>query len=101
MEKYLPDRVKTAITKRYFENKKLSEIGQELDVSTEYVRQLLDNGYKKLARSKKFVDRVIDYTEINEYQTVGVTRFQNTRISSTENVVLQREHMRGRFNRFM
>lgn len=101
LEEYISDNSRVAITKRFLEGKKLEDIGSELNVSSSGVAQLINNGFKELRHNKKFLESVIDYSEVNEYHHVGVSRYQNTRVSSTENVVFQREHVRGRFNRFI
>lgn len=87
----LPGQDMSVIEKHYFKNATLKQIGEELQVSPERVRQLKAQGLRKLRKDTKFTKKVIDYTSINDYKHVGVDRFNNTWTSSTEWVVLERE----------
>lgn len=86
----LNDTDRQIINRRYFQNVGLKEIGEEMQVSPERVRQIESKALRKLRRDNKFIRKVLD-EEVSNYVNVGVSRFNNTRTSSVEKVVLERE----------
>lgn len=91
----LHEKHRDIINKRFFKEMTLEEIGQDLNVSRERIRQYEAKAIRKLRNDYTLRKQIIDYSEINEYKTVGVNQFNNTHTSSTEWVVLKREQIRN------
>lgn len=87
----LPERTETVIKDRYYKGKSLEECGKEIDVSRERIRQIENEGFRKLRKDYVLRRKVDGY--INEYKYVGVNQFNNTRTSSVEWLAIKREQM--------
>lgn len=86
----LPVFEKDVINKKYFDDKSIKEISEEMNITYNHAKRLHDNAFQKLRRNKK----LIDYSSINEYVYVGATNFNTTWTSATEKIVLIREQLR-------
>lgn len=94
----LPEAEKKVIKLSYFEGLPYSVIAQQIDKSVERVRQLKQRGLRQLRHprmSKRLLDEDID-RRTSFYNHRGVSAFNTTWTSSTEQTVLQREYFRKR-----
>lgn len=94
----LPEAEKEIIKLSYFEGLPYSVIAQQIDKSVERVRQLKQRGLRQLRHpriSKRLLDEDID-RRTSFYNHRGVSKFNTTWTSSTEQTVLQREYFRKR-----
>ena len=94
----LPEVEKEVIKLSYFEGLPYSVIAQQIDKSVERVRQLKQRGLRQLRHpriSKRLLDEDIDRRTLF-YSHRGVSTFNTTWTSSTEQTVLQREYFRKR-----
>lgn len=94
----LPEAEKEIIKLSYFEGLPYSVIAQQIDKSVEWVRQLKRKGLRKLRHpriSRRLLDEDIDRRTLF-YNHRGVSAFNTTWTSSTEQTVLQREYFRKR-----
>lgn len=85
----LPENSQDVIHKRYFNNWTLEKCGQELNVTRERVRQVESKALRVLRKDYELKRKLDEY--ISDYKYVGINQFNNTRTSSTEWVVLERE----------
>lgn len=92
----LPDTDRQIINRRYFQNVGLKEIGEEMQVSPERIRQYESKALRKLRQDTRLTKKVIDYTEVSNYVKIGIRGFKRTHTSSTEEAVLRREKLRER-----
>jgi len=92
----LPDADQVIINKRYFQNITLEQLAQERNVTRERIRQIETKALWKLRRDHKFKTKVIYYTGLNEYKSVGSRQFNTTKTSSVEWLVLEREKINSR-----
>lgn len=95
----LPDNDREIIRKRFFKNNTLNEIGEEMQVSPERIRQYESKALRKLRQDTRLTKKVIDYTEVSNYAKIGIRGFNRTHTSSTEQAVIQREELRERLLR--
>lgn len=86
----LPERPKTVINKRYFRNKTINEIAEEMNLSETFVCSTERKGLNKLRINQKLRRKLEDYY-VNPYVQIGVKSFQRTRTSSVEVAVLNAE----------
>ena len=94
----LPEAEKEIIKLSYFEGLPYSVIAQQINKSVERVRQLKQRGLRQLRHprmSKRLLDEDID-RRTSFYNHRGVSAFNTTWTSSTEQTVLQREYFRKR-----
>lgn len=94
----LPEAEKEIIKLSYFEGLPYSVIAQQINKSVERVRQLKQRGLRQLRHprmSKRLLDEDIDRRTLF-YNHRGVSAFNTTWTSSTEQTVLQREYFRKR-----
>lgn len=94
----LPEAEKEIIKLSYFEGLPYSVIAQQINKSVERVRQLKQRGLRQLRHprmSKRLLDEDID-RRTSFYNHRGVSAFNATWTSSTEQTVLQREYFRKR-----
>ena len=92
----LPEAEKEVIKLSYFEGLPYSVIAQQIDKSVERVRQLKQRGLRQLRHpriSKRLLDEDIDRRTLF-YSHRGVSTFNTTWTSSTEQTVLQREYLK-------
>lgn len=92
----LPEAEKKVIKLSYFEGLPYSVIAQQIDKSVERVRQLKQRGLRQLRHprmSKRLLDEDIDRRTLF-YSHRGVSVFNTTWTSSTEQTVLQREYLK-------
>ena len=92
----LPEVEKEVIKLSYFEGLPYSVIAQQIDKSVERVRQLKQRGLRQLRHpriSKRLLDEDIDRRTLF-YSHRGVSTFNTTWTSSTEQTVLQREYLK-------
>lgn len=87
----LPEKTQKVINDRYYKSKTLEQCGNELNVSRERIRQIENEGFRKLRKDKQLEKQLDGY--INMYKTVGVNQFNNTRTSSVEWLAIKREQM--------
>lgn len=92
----LNDTDRQIINRRYFQNVGLKEIGEEMQVSPERIRQYESKALRKLRQDTRLTKKVIDYTEVSNYVKIGIRGFKRTHTSSTEEAVLRREKLRER-----
>lgn len=92
----LGGRESVVIRKRYQDSKTLREVGDDLGIAPERVRQIQASAIRKLRRSN--VRRQLEpfYIDVvlTGYKAVGVGAFNRTRTSATERAVLQLEEIR-------
>lgn len=86
----LPEAEKDVINKKYFKDKSMMEISEEMNLTYNHAKRLHDAAFKKLRGNRN----LIDYSSINEYFHVGSTSFNTTWTSATEKIVLLREQLR-------
>lgn len=86
----LPEVEKDVINKKYFDDKSIQTISEEMNITYNQAMRLHNRAFQKLRRDK----RLIDYSSINEYLHVSSTRFNTTWTSATERIVLLREQLR-------
>ena len=94
----LPEEEKEVIRMSYLEGLPYTTIAQKVDKSVEWVRQLKRKGLRKLRHpriSRRLLDEDID-RRTSFYNHRGVSAFNTTWTSSTEQTVLQREYFRKR-----
>lgn len=94
----LPEEEKEVIRMSYLEGLPYTAIAQKVDKSVEWVRQLKRKGLRKLRHpriSRRLLDEDID-RRTSFYNHRGVSVFNTTWTSSTEQTVLQREYFRKR-----
>ena len=94
----LPEAEKEIIKLSYFEGLPYSVIAQQINKSVEWVRQLKQRGLRQLRHpriSKRLLDEDVDRRTLF-YSHRGVSTFNTTWTSSTEQTVLQREYFRKR-----
>jgi Sigma-70, region 4 len=94
----LPEAEKEIIKLSYFEGLPYSVIAQQINKSVERVRQLKQRGLRQLRHprmSKRLLDEDIDRRTLF-YSHRGVSKFNTTWTSSTEQTVLQREYLKKR-----
>lgn len=92
----LPEAEKEIIKLSYFEGLPYSVIAQQINKSVERVRQLKQRGLRQLRHprmSKRLLDEDIDRRTLS-YSHRGVSKFNTTWTSSTEQTVLQREYLK-------
>ncbi len=92
----LPEAEKEIIKLSYFEGLPYSVIAQQINKSVERVRQLKQRGLRQLRHpriSKRLLDEDIDRRTLF-YSHRGVSTFNTTWTSSTEQTVLQREYLK-------
>lgn len=92
----LPEAEKEIIKLSYFEGLPYSVIAQQINKSVERVRQLKRKGLRKLRHpriSRRLLDEDIDRRTLF-YSHRGVSTFNTTWTSSTEQTVLQREYLK-------
>lgn len=92
----LPEAEKEIIKLSYFEGLPYSVIAQQINKSVERVRQLKQRGLRQLRHprmSKRLLDEDID-RRTWFYSHRGVSKFNTTWTSSTEQTVLQREYLK-------
>lgn len=92
----LPEEEKEIIKLSYFEGLPYSVIAQQINKSVERVRQLKQRGLRQLRHprmSKRLLDEDIDRRTLF-YSHRGVSKFNTTWTSSTEQTVLQREYLK-------
>lgn len=92
----LPEAEKEIIKLSYFEGLPYSVIAQQIDKSVERVRQLKQRGLRQLRHpriSRRLLDEDIDRRTLF-YNHRGVSAFNTTWTSSTEQTVLQREYLK-------
>lgn len=90
----LPERERKAIEMNYFQGMTRTAIAAAEGVSIEMVRHRINKGLRRL-RCPQYSRRLLDIDEQTPfYNHVGVNRFNNTWISSTEKAVLIRERLR-------
>lgn len=92
----LPEAEKEIIKLSYFEGLPYSVIAQRINKSVERVRQLKQRGLRQLRHpriSKRLLDEDIDRRTLF-YSHRGVSTFNTTWTSSTEQTVLQREYLK-------
>lgn len=85
----LPERPKTVIDSRYFRNKTINEIAEEMNVTSTNIIRIEKQGLNKLKRNANLKRKLEDY--VNPYVQIGVKSFQRTRTSSVELTVLNAE----------
>ena len=92
----LPTKERIAVECYYFEGMTYKQIGEKMGVSLDYVRQLINRALKyrlTKTRLKNMIDNEID--ELTPfYQHIGFNTYNRTWTSSTENAVIEREHLR-------
>lgn len=94
----LPEAEKEIIKLSYFEGLPYSVIAQQINKSVERVRQLKQRGLRQLRHpriSKRLLDEDVDRRTLF-YSHRGVSTFNTTWTSSTEQTVLQREYLKKR-----
>lgn len=92
----LPERERQVIQFHYFHGLTYKEIGQNLNISIERVRQVIRVALQHLRHprmARKLIDEEID-RRTSFYRHRGIQSFNNTWTSSTEQVVLDRENYR-------
>lgn len=92
----LPEAEKEIIKLSYFEGLSYSVIAQQINKSVEWVRQLKQRGLRQLRHpriSKRLLDEDVDRRTLF-YSHRGVSTFNTTWTSSTEQTVLQREYLK-------
>ena len=92
----LPEAEKEIIKLSYFEGLPYSVIAQQINKSVERVRQLKQRGLRQLRHpriSKRLLDEDVDRRTLF-YSHRGVSTFNTTWTSSTEQTVLQREYLK-------
>lgn len=92
----LPEAEKEIIKLSYFEGLPYSVIAQQINKSVEWVRQLKQRGLRQLRHpriSKRLLDEDVDRRTLF-YSHRGVSTFNTTWTSSTEQTVLQREYLK-------
>lgn len=92
----LPEAEKEIIKLSYFEGLPYSVIAQQINKSVEWVRQLKQRGLRQLRHpriSKRLLDEDVDRRTLF-YSRRGVSTFNTTWTSSTEQTVLQREYLK-------
>ena len=92
----LPEEEKEVIRMSYLEGLPYTAIAQKVDKSVEWVRQLKRKGLRKLRHpriSRRLLDEDID-RRTSFYNHRGVSKFNTTWTSSTEQTVLQREYLK-------
>ena len=92
----LPEEEKEVIRMSYLEGLPYTAIAQKVDKSVEWVRQLKRKGLRKLRHpriSRRLLDEDIDRRTLF-YNHRGVSAFNTTWTSSTEQTVLQREYLK-------
>lgn len=92
----LPEAENEIIKLSYFEGLPYSVIAQQINKSVERVRQLKQRGLRQLRHpriSKRLLDEDIDRRTLF-YSHRGVSTFNTTWTSSTEQTVLQREYLK-------
>lgn len=92
----LPEAEKEIIKLSYFEGLPYSVIAQQINKSVERVRQLKQRGLRQLRHpriSRRLLDEDIDRRTLF-YSHRGVSTFNTTWTSSTEQTVLQREYLK-------
>lgn len=89
----LPVRSQEVISKRYFQSITLEQCGYEMNITRERVRQIESKAFRILRKDYGLKRKVVDYTSISEYKSVGVNSFNSNHTSSTELLVLRREQM--------
>lgn len=85
----LPEDRKEVINKKYFENLTLADIGREKGVSGERIRQIENKALRLLRQDHILRKKAESYVDF--YHPISLSRYNNTWISSTEWVVLERE----------
>ena len=94
----LPEEEKEVIRMSYLEGLPYTTIAQKVDKSVEWVRQLKRKGLRKLRHpriSRRLLDEDID-RRTSSYNHRGISAFNTTWTSSTEQTALQREYFRKR-----
>lgn len=76
------------LRKRFQEGKTYGQIGEELEITAERVRQLQNKALSRLSRSSKLKIYRDDYILSHAYHGSGAKSFQHTGTSSTERVAL-------------
>lgn len=92
----LPEAERSVIQCLYLQGKTLKEASEQLGVSVSYAQVLKNKGLRALRHPRIFrmlLDDELD-RRTSFYKHRSVTAFNNTWISSTEQTVLEREHMR-------
>lgn len=92
----LTDRERKCIRLYYFQKFSYDEIGEQLCISKERVRQIIEKALFRLRQPdviKQLIDEEIDFNTLF-YQHRGVKTFNNTWTSATEQVVIMRERKR-------
>ena len=92
----LPKLSKEVIYKRIVQCKTLERVGQEYNVTRERIRQIESKAIRKIRSNKKFVKKVRDYMELNEYKQIGSRQFNTTHISSVEWLAIEREKLESK-----
>lgn len=91
--KGLPAQQYEMIVKHFFKGMTYREIGEQSNLTRERVRQIINEGLKKLRGAegiKELLDDELDKVT-SFYQHRGIKTFNNTWTSSTEQAVLERE----------
>lgn len=91
--KGLPPQQYEMIVKHFFKGMTYREIGEQSNLTRERVRQVINEGLKKLCGAegiKELLDDELDKVT-SFYQHRGIKTFNNTWTSSTEQAVLERE----------
>lgn len=89
----LPEAEKDVINKKYFKDKSITTISEEMNLTYNNTKRLHDNAFLKLKKNKE-LNELVDYSSLNEYLQVGASSFNTTWTSATEKLVLLREELR-------
>jgi len=90
----LPEEESSTLSRRYFHNQTLRQIGEQDGITPSVVRQRESLGLRKL-RHPKISKELRDFVEERTpyFMNVGVSRFQNSNSSAVEEIVLLRERL--------
>jgi len=94
----LEDRQSQVIQARYFDNKTLAGISEDIGVTPEVVRQIEAKGIRELRkpRNSRHLREYLDLVECDAYHSIGAKTFQRTHTSSVESTILRIEEMTAR-----
>ena len=90
----LSNREREFIMQEFYNGRTLESIGKQYNISRERVRQVRQEGFRKLRKNPKFMESVQDFRDdLIPIKHVGSRTYNRTRTSSVEWSVLQREKL--------
>ena len=93
----IPEREAEILRKTYFEDKTLKRSGEEIGVSCERARMIRSAGLKSMRMNKSLNEFLTD--QMNYYHGVGITAFNTTQTSPTEQLALRRMRLEKKYAR--